>query len=82
MLSASGDAGRGVHRVLNVADDRFEQVRDRHQPDDVAVFDHDAHGTIHERMTAVSEWQGLLRDLRLYELARQLAQNDGHLISA
>ncbi|ERH02769.1 MAG: hypothetical protein J07HN6_00809 [Halonotius sp. J07HN6] len=33
-------------------------------------------------MTAVSEWQGLIRDLRLYELARQLAQNDGHLIPA
>jgi hypothetical protein len=44
------------------------------------VFDHDSHETIHERMTAISVWQGVVRDIRLYELARQLSQNDGHLI--
>ena len=33
-------------------------------------------------MTAVSEWQGVIRDIRLYELARQLSQNGGHLIPA
>ncbi|MFC7231597.1 sugar-specific transcriptional regulator TrmB [Saliphagus sp. GCM10025308] len=51
-------------------------------PTDVSVFDHGDHETIHERMTAVSEWQGVIRDIRLYELARQLSQNDGHLIPA
>lgn len=51
-------------------------------PATVAVFDADDHQTIHDRMIAVSEWQGVIRDLRLYELARQLAQNDGHLIPA
>jgi hypothetical protein len=51
-------------------------------PATVAVFDADDHQTIHDRMTAVNEWQGVIRDLRLYELARQLAQNDGHLIPA
>lgn len=51
-------------------------------PTDVTVFDHDDHETIHERMTALSEWQGVIRDIRLYELARQLSQNDGHLIPA
>jgi DNA-binding transcriptional ArsR family regulator len=51
-------------------------------PRTVWVFDHDDHETIHERMTAVSEWQGVIRDIRLYELARQLSQNDGHLIPA
>jgi len=51
-------------------------------PTAVNVFDHDSHETIHERMTAVSEWQGVIRDIRLYELARQLSQNDGHLIPA
>lgn len=30
-------------------------------------------------MTAISEWRGAIRDIRLYELARQLAENDGHL---
>lgn len=51
-------------------------------PTDVSVFDHGEHDTIHERMTAVSEWQGVIRDIRLYELARQLSENDGRLIPA
>lgn len=51
-------------------------------PSEVTVFDHATHETIHERMAAVSEWQGVIRDIRLYELARQLSQNDGHLIPA
>jgi hypothetical protein len=48
----------------------------------VSVFDHENHETVYERMTAVSDWQGVIRDIRLYELARQLSQNDGHLIPA
>lgn len=51
-------------------------------PATVTVFDADDHDTIHDRMTAVSDWQGVIRDIRLYELARQLSQNDGHLIPA
>ena len=51
-------------------------------PTDVSVFDHETHDAIHERMAAVSDWQGVIRDARLYELARRLAQNDGHLIPA
>lgn len=51
-------------------------------PTVVSVFDHDTHDAVHERMTAISEWQGAIRDMRLYELARQLSQNDGHLITA
>ncbi|GAB3034099.1 winged helix-turn-helix domain-containing protein [Natronobiforma cellulositropha] len=51
-------------------------------PTAVNVFDHGDHETIHERMTAVGEWQGVIRDIRLYELARQLSQNDGHLLPA
>jgi hypothetical protein len=46
------------------------------------VFEAGDHETIHERMNAVSEWKGVIRDIRLYELARQLSQNDGHLIPA
>lgn len=51
-------------------------------PATVTVFDAEDHDTIHDRMTAVSDWQGVIRDVRLYELARQLSQNDGHLIPA
>jgi DNA-binding transcriptional ArsR family regulator len=49
-------------------------------PTAVSVFDRDDHETVHERMTAVSEWQGVIRDIRMYELARKLSQNDGRLI--
>ncbi|WP_222914762.1 helix-turn-helix domain-containing protein [Natrinema sp. SYSU A 869] len=51
-------------------------------PTEVSVFDHDDHEAVHKRMTAINEWQGTIRDIRLYELARQLSQNDGHLIPA
>ena len=46
------------------------------------MFGHDDHDTIHERMDAISEWQSIERDIRLYELARQLSSNDGHLLPA
>jgi len=59
-------------------EDRFETT----DPTAVVVFEESDHETLHERMTAVSEWQGIIRDLRLYELARQLSENDGRLIPA
>ncbi|WP_276248623.1 sugar-specific transcriptional regulator TrmB [Haladaptatus sp. YSMS36] len=60
----------------------YEAQFETTDPTAVNVFDHDSHDTIHERMTAISEWQGVIRNIRLYELARQLSQNDGHLIRA
>ena len=48
-------------------------------PSVVSVFEQGSHDTIHERMTAVSEWQGIIRDIRRYELARKLSQNNGLL---
>ncbi|MFP9062617.1 sugar-specific transcriptional regulator TrmB [Natrialbaceae archaeon A-chndr2] len=60
----------------------YESQFETTDPTAVNVIDHGDHETIHERMIAVSEWQGVIRDIRLYELARQLSQNDGHLIPA
>ena len=60
----------------------YESQFETTDPTAVNVFDHGDHEDIHERMAAVSEWQGVIRDIRLYELARQLSQNDGHLIPA
>ncbi|THE63417.1 ArsR family transcriptional regulator [Salinadaptatus halalkaliphilus] len=51
-------------------------------PSDVSVYDRDSHEAIHTRMERVGDWHALERDIRLYELARQIAQNDGHLIPA
>ncbi|REA05791.1 sugar-specific transcriptional regulator TrmB [Haloferax sp. Atlit-6N] len=60
----------------------YEREFETTDPASVSVFDHDEHAAVHERMAAISDWQGVIRDIRLYELARQLSQNDGHLIPA
>ena len=70
-----------VHRLEDRRDE-FEERFGTADPASVSVFEQDAHEAIHERMEAVSEWQSLDRDIRLYEIARQLAQNDGHLLPA
>lgn len=73
-----------IDRVKELEEQRaaYESQFGTTDPTDVSVFDHDDHETVHERMNAVSDWQGVIRDIRLYELARQLSQNDGHLIPA
>ena len=73
-----------ISRVATLEDQRsdYEAQFETTDPNAVAVFDAATHETIHDRMTAVSEWKGVIRDIRLYELARQLAENDGHLLPA
>ena len=60
----------------------YEAQFDAATPAAVSVFDATDHETLHERMVAVSDWHSVIRDLQLYELARQLSQNDGHLLPA
>ncbi len=67
-------------RALEKQRAEYETQFETTNPADVAVFDSKDHETIHDRMATVSDWQGVIRDSRLYELARQLSQNDGHLI--
>ncbi|MUV58274.1 sugar-specific transcriptional regulator TrmB [Halogeometricum sp. CBA1124] len=71
-----------IERVQNLESQReeFEERFGAEDPDSVSVFDQDDHEAIHEQMAAVSQWQSIERDIQLYELARQLAHNDGHLI--
>ena len=73
-----------IDRVKTLEEQRaeYETQFGTTDPSAVSAFDHDDHETIHERMTTISEWQGVIRDIQLYELARQLAQNDGHLLPA
>jgi len=73
-----------IERVqrLEARRDEFEERFETTDPSSVSVFERDDHEAIHERMAAVSEWQSIDRYIRLYELARQLAQNDGHLLPA
>lgn len=60
----------------------YESRFDADDPSAVSVFDAADHETVHERMEAVSDWRRAIRDRRLYELARRLAENDGRLIPA
>jgi len=73
-----------IERVRRLEDrrEKFEQRFGTTDSTSVSVFEHDDHDAIHERMDAISEWQSLERDIRLYELARQLSLNDGHLLPA
>ncbi|MBX0305442.1 winged helix-turn-helix domain-containing protein [Haloarcula salinisoli] len=73
-----------IERVSELEEERadYEDEFDATDPTAVSVYDQDSHEAIHDRMAAVSEWHGVIRDIRLYELARQLAENDGHLIPA
>ncbi len=73
-----------IDRVAELEDEQsdYEAQFGTTDPTTVAVFENADHDTIHERMNTISEWQGVVRDIRLYELARQLSQNDGHLIPA
>lgn len=65
---------------LEAERERYEERFEASDPSAVSILDDD-HDTIHERMAAVSDWRSIDQEIRLYELARQLAQNDGHLIS-
>jgi 3-methyladenine DNA glycosylase Tag len=73
-----------IERVQRLEDRReeFEERFGTTDPASVSVFGQDDHEAIHEQMGAVSHWQSIDRDIRRYELARQLAQNDGHLLPA
>ena len=51
-------------------------------PDTASVYRSDSDRPTHELMQAIGTWNGIQRDIRLYEAARQLQQNDGSLISA
>jgi predicted transcriptional regulator len=51
-------------------------------PDTASVYASNSDRPTHELMQEIGLWNSIQRDIRLYEAARQLLQNDGHLISA
>lgn len=83
-IAAELDVDEIIDRVeqLEAERDTYESRFGSTDPSTVSVFELDDHEAIHERMAAVSQWQRIERNFRLYELARQLAQNDGHLLPA
>lgn len=72
----------GRVEALEEKDDEYADRFDAADPGSVPVFDREDHDEVHERMREVSDWHRVQRDIRLYELAGQLARNDGRLIRA
>ena len=75
-----------VDRVATLEAEReeFHDRFDATDPSAVSALDHDDaggdHQSVHERMELLADWQAIERDVRLYDLARRIAQNDGHLV--
>lgn len=71
-----------IERVEELETQRkeFEEEFGSSDPTTVSVFDAETEDEIHDRMKTVSEWQSIERRIHLYELARQISQNDGHLL--
>ena len=69
-----------IERVERFEEHRntFEETFDTSDPSEINVFDHDDHEMIHERMEAVSEWQSIDRDIRLYEIAQRITRPHFH----
>lgn len=51
-------------------------------PDTASVYRSNSDFPTHELMQKIGKWNSIQRDIRIYEAARQLQQNDGRLISA
>jgi len=51
-------------------------------PNTASVYTSNSDRPTHELMQEIGTWNSIRRDIRLYEAARQLQQNDGRLISA
>lgn len=71
-----------VDRVeqLESSREEYREKFDERDPSSVFVFANSDHDEAHDRMKDVGEWIGIERDIRLYELAHQIALNDGHLL--
>jgi len=69
-------------RELEAKEAELEEEFGVEGPDTASVYRSDSDRPTHELMQAIGTWNGIQRDIRLYEAARQLQQNDGRLISA
>jgi predicted ArsR family transcriptional regulator len=72
------DRVRELEAKRTTYEERFETT----DPATLSAVDAETHDAVHERMEALSDWKSIIRDVRLYDLARRLAENDGHLIPA
>lgn len=69
-------------RKLETKESELQEEFGVEGPDTASVYASNSDRPIHELMQAIGTWNGIQRDIRLYEAARQLQQNDGRLTSA
>jgi len=67
---------------LEAEESEFQDEFGVEKPDTASVYNSKSDQPKHELMQAIGTWNGVKRDIRLYEAARKLKQNDGRLISA
>ena len=69
-------------RELETKESELQEEFGVEGPDTASVYASNSDRPTHELMQAIGTWNGIQRDIRLYEAARQLQQNDGRLVSA
>lgn len=69
-------------RELETRESELQEEFGVEGPDIASVYASKSDRPTHELMQAIGTWNGIQRDIRLYEAARQLQQNDDRLISA
>ena len=74
-----------LRQRLEAIEDREASFQDQYRTDDpseVNVFEHESHARIHDGWDDLGEWQTVRRDKRLFDLARRMIENDGHIAPA
>lgn len=69
-------------RELETKESELQEEFGVEGPDTASVYMSNSDRPAHELMQAIGTWNSIQRDVRLYEAARQLQQNDGRLLSA
>lgn len=69
-------------RELEAKESELQEEFGVEGPDTASVYMSNSDRPTHELMQAIGTWNSIQRDIRLYEAARQLQQNDNRLISA
>ncbi|QAU11649.1 transcriptional regulator [Halorubrum sp. BOL3-1] len=69
-------------RELEAEESELQEEFGVEGPDTSSVYMSNSGRPTHELMRAIGTWNSIRRDIRLYEAARQLQQNNGRLISA
>ena len=71
-----------LRRRLEALEEREAAFQDRYETDDpdaVDVFDHESHARIHDVWDDLGEWKTIQRDKQLFDFARRMIENDGHI---